>query len=66
MVKKKETDENGEGVEDFAAKVTVWTEESGEDEIGKDEVEDELGENTVGQEGEIIKLLFSLCRNKPE
>ena len=63
MVKKKEAEENGEGVQDFAVKGTVWKEESGEDKIGKDELEDELGEkvDAVGQEeGEIIKVTVRL------
>ena len=63
MVKKKEAEENGEGVQDFALKGTVWKEESGEDKIGKDELEDELGEkvDAVGQEeGEIIKVTVRL------
>ena len=62
-MKKKEAEENGEGVQDFAVKGTVWKEESGEDKIGKDELEDELGEkvDAVGQEeGEIIKVTVRL------
>ena len=63
MVKKKEAEENGEGVQHFAVKGTEWKEESGEDKIGKDELEDELGEkvDAVGQEeGEIIKVTVRL------
>ena len=34
-MKKKEAEENGEGVQDFAVKGTVWKEESGQDREGR-------------------------------